>query len=177
MWPIRIFLTACLAILTTAVFFSPHVYPQTAAKPGTVIQAGSAVAFHYTLTDESGAVIDSSKGKEPMHYIHGQGQIISGLEKELTGMAVGAEKKVTVKPEEGYGPIDPRRFHEVPKDKLPPDALKVGTMLMAQGPQGQGVPVRVHEIKEKTVIMDYNHPLAGKTLSFDIKITDIKAAK
>jgi len=177
MWPIRIFLTACPAILTAAVFFSPHVYSQTAAKPGTVIQAGSAVAFHYTLTDESGAVIDSSKGKEPMHYIHGRGQIISGLEKELTGMAVGAEKKVTVKPEEGYGPIDPRRFHEVPKDKLPPDALKVGTMLMAQDPQGQGVPVRVHEIKEKTVIMDYNHPLAGKTLSFDIKITDIKAAK
>jgi FKBP-type peptidyl-prolyl cis-trans isomerase SlyD len=177
MWPIRTFLTACLAILMAAMFFSPNVYPQTAAKPGTVIQAGSAVAFHYTLTDESGAVIDSSKGKEPMHYIHGRGQIISGLEKELTGMAVGAEKKVTVKPEEGYGPIDPRRFHEVPKDKLPPDALKVGTMLMAQGPQGQGVPVRVHEIKEKTVIMDYNHPLAGKTLSFDIKITDIKAAK
>jgi FKBP-type peptidyl-prolyl cis-trans isomerase SlyD len=177
MWPVRISLTACLGILMAAVFFSPHVYPQTAAKPGTVIQAGSAVAFHYTLTDESGAVIDSSKGKEPMHYIHGQGQIISGLEKELAGMAVGAEKKITVKPEEGYGPIDPRRFHEVPKDKLPPDALKVGTMLMAQGPQGQGVPVRVHEIKEKTVIMDYNHPLAGKTLSFDIKITDIKAAK
>jgi FKBP-type peptidyl-prolyl cis-trans isomerase SlyD len=177
MWLIRIFLTACPAILMAAVFFSPHVYPQTAAKPGTVIQAGSAVAFHYTLTDESGAVIDSSKGKEPMQYIHGRGQIISGLEKELTGMAVGAEKKITVKPEEGYGPIDPRRFHEIPKDKLPPDALKVGTMLMAQDPQGQGVPVRVHEIKEKTVIMDYNHPLAGKTLSFDIKITDIKAAK
>jgi FKBP-type peptidyl-prolyl cis-trans isomerase SlyD len=177
MWPIRIFLTACVAILMVTVVFSPHVYPQTAAKPETVIQAGSAVSFHYTLTDESGAVIDSSKGKEPMHYIHGRGQIISGLEKELAGMAVGAEKKVTVKPEEGYGPIDPRRFHEVPKDKLPPDALKVGTMLMAQSPQGQGVPVRVHEIKEKTVIMDYNHPLAGKTLSFDIKITDIKAAK
>jgi FKBP-type peptidyl-prolyl cis-trans isomerase SlyD len=177
MWPIRIFLTACPAILMAAVFFSPHVYPQTAAKPGTVIQAGSAVAFHYTLTDESGLVIDSSKGKEPMQYIHGRGQIISGLEKELTGMAVGAEKKITVKPEEGYGPIDPRRFHEIPKDKLPPDALKVGTMLMAQDPKGQGVPVRVHEIKEKTVIMDYNHPLAGKTLSFDIKITNIKAAK
>jgi FKBP-type peptidyl-prolyl cis-trans isomerase SlyD len=177
MWPSRIFLTACLANFMAAMFFSPHVYPQTAAKPGTVIQAGSAVAFHYTLTDESGAVIDSSKGKEPMQYIHGRGQIIPGLEKELAGMAVGAEKKVTVKPEEGYGPIDPRRFHEVPKDKLPPDALKVGAMLMAQGPQGQEVPVRVHEIKEKTVIMDYNHPLAGKILSFDIKITDIKPAK
>jgi FKBP-type peptidyl-prolyl cis-trans isomerase SlyD len=177
MWPIRMFMSACVAILMVALFLDSDVYGQTTAGPRTVIQAGSEVTFDYTLTDESGAVIDSSKGKEPMHYIHGRGQIISGLEKELAGMAVGAVKKVTVKPDEGYGPIDPGRFHEVPKDKLPPDALKVGTMLMAQGPQGQGVPVRVHEIKEKTVIMDYNHPLAGKTLSFDIKITDIKTAK
>jgi FKBP-type peptidyl-prolyl cis-trans isomerase SlyD len=177
MWPIRTLMTACVAMFMAALFFNPDVYAQTTAKPETVIQAGSDVAFDYTLTDESGTVIDSSKGKEPMHYIHGKGQIIPGLEKELAGMAVGAAKKVTVKPEDGYGPIDPRAFQEVPKDKLPPAALKVGTMLMAQSPQGQGIPARVHEIKENTVIMDFNHPLAGKTLSFDIKITDIKAAK
>lgn len=112
-----------------------------------------------------------------MHYVHGKGQIIPGLEKELAGMAVGNEKKVTVKPEEAYGPVDPRAFQEIAKEKLPPEALKVGTMLMAKGPQGQGVPVRVHEIKENTVIMDFNHPLAGKTLSFDVKITDIKSAE
>jgi FKBP-type peptidyl-prolyl cis-trans isomerase SlyD len=72
--------------------------------------------------------------------------------------------------------VDPRAFQEVPKEQLPPGALKIGTILTAQGPQGQSVPVRVHEIKEKTVIMDFNHPLAGKTLSFDIKITDVKPA-
>ena len=134
------------------------------------------VAFDYTLTDESGTVIDSSKGKEPMHYVHGKGQIIPGLEKELAGMAVGGEKKVTVKPEDGYGPVNPQAFQEIPKDKLPPEALKVGTVLTATGPQGQSVPVRVHEVKENTVIMDFNHPLAGKTLLFDVKITEIKAA-
>ena len=143
-----------------------------AAKP--VVETGSAVSFDYTLTDESGKVVDTSKGKEPMQYVHGKGQIIPGLEKELAGMSVGSEKKVTVKPEEAYGAVDSTAFTEVPKEKLPPDALKVGTMLLAQGPQGQGVPVRVHEIKEKTVVMDFNHPLAGKTLSFDVKITDIK---
>jgi len=109
--------------------------------------------------------------------VHGKGEIIPGLEKEMAGMSVGGEKKVTVKPEEGYGPVDPRAFQEVPKDKLPPDALKVGAMLTATGPQGQAIPVRVHEIKESTVIMDFNHPLAGKTLLFDIKITEIKAAE
>lgn len=176
MWPIRALFTACFVILIAPSFFSSGVFAQSTAKQGTVIQSGSDVSFDYTLTDESGAVIDSSKGKAPMHYIHGQGQIIPGLEKELAGMTVGGQKKVTVKPEDAYGPIDPRAFQEVPKEKLPADALKVGAMLMAQGPQGQGVPVRVHEIKEKTVIMDFNHPLAGKTLSFDIKVTEIKAA-
>ena len=179
MWPIRKLRTACVAMFMAALFSNPDVYPQTTAKPGTVVQAGSDVAFDYTLTDESGTVIDSSKGngKEPVHYIHGQRQIIPGLEKELAGMAVGGEKKITLKPEDAYGPIDPHAFQEIPKDRLPPGALKVGTMLMAQGPQGQGVPARVHEIKEKTVIMDFNHPLAGKTLSFDIKITEIKMPK
>jgi FKBP-type peptidyl-prolyl cis-trans isomerase SlyD len=141
------------------------------------VQPGSAVSFDYTLTDEKGAVVDSSKGKTPMHYVHGKGQIIAGLERELAGMAVGAEKKVTVKPEDGYGLVDPQAFREIPKEKLPPEGLKVGTMLMAQGPGGQGVPVRVHEIKENTVVIDFNHPLAGKTLSFDVKITDIKTAE
>lgn len=138
------------------------------------IREGSQVALEYTLSDEAGTVIESNKGKQPMSYIHGKSQIIPGLEKELSGMKVGEEKKIQVKPEDGYGPVNPDAFQEVPKDKLPPEALKVGTMLMAQGPQGQGIPVRVHEIKDTTVIMDFNHPMAGKTLSFDVKISEIK---
>lgn len=174
MKPLRSFFTACAVAL---LFFSYDVFAQTAAKPALAIQAGSLVAFDYTLTDESGKVLDTSKGKEPMHYVHGKGQIIPGLEKELAGMTVGSQKKVTVKPEDGYGPVNPQAFQEIPKDKLPPEALKVGTVLTATGPQGQHVPVRVHEIKENTVVMDFNHPLAGKTLLFDIKITEIKPAE
>jgi FKBP-type peptidyl-prolyl cis-trans isomerase SlyD len=138
------------------------------------IREGSQVALEYTLSDEAGTVIESNKGKQPMSYIHGKSQIIPGLEKELSGMKVGEEKKIQVKPEDGYGPVNPDAFQEVPKDKLPPEALKVGTTLMAQGPRGQGIPVRVHEIKDTTVIMDFNHPMAGKTLSFDVKISEIK---
>jgi FKBP-type peptidyl-prolyl cis-trans isomerase SlyD len=70
--------------------------------------------------------------------------------------------------------INPDAFQEVPKDKLPSEALKVGTMLMAQGSQGQEIPVRVHEIKDTTVIIDFNHPMAGKTLYFDVKVSEIK---
>ena len=175
---IRFLLIACLTVSFMAVnFFSNAASAQSATQPNSIVQPGAQVSFDYTLTDDTGKVVDSSKGKAPVHYVHGTGQIIPGLEKELAGMAVGAEKKVTVKPEEAYGPVDPRAFQEIPKEKLPPEALQVGTMLMAQGgPGGQGVPVRVHEIKEKTVIVDFNHPLAGKTLSFDVKITEIKGS-
>src|SRR5689334_24707095 len=162
--------------IVAMLIFSCDAFAQTAAKPALAIQAGSMVAFDYTLTDESGNVIDTSKGKEPMHYVHGKGQIIPGLEKELDGMSVGSEKKVTVKPEDAYGQVNPQAFQEVPKDKLPPEALKVGTVLSARGPEGQSVPVRVHEIKENTVVMDFNHPLAGKTLFFDVKVTEVKPA-
>jgi FKBP-type peptidyl-prolyl cis-trans isomerase 2 len=176
MGTIRAFWPARAAVWIAALLSTAQLFAQGAAKPQTVVQDGAEVSFDYTLTDDGGKVIDSSKGKEPMNYTHGKGQIIPGLEREMAGMAVGAEKKVTVKPEDAYGPVNPQAFQEVPKDKLPPDALKVGIVLTAQGPQGQAVPVRVHEIKEKTVVMDFNHPLAGKTLSFDIKITAVKPA-
>src|SRR4029079_3850814 len=104
MRPIRVIWVAC-AIGTF--FFNAVLFAQTAAKPATVIQAGSLVAFDYTLKDDTGNVIDSSQGKQPMHYVHGKGQIIPGLEKELAGMSVGSEKKVTVKPEDGYRKVKP----------------------------------------------------------------------
>lgn len=172
----RSYISVRAAVVVAALLISSQLYAQSAAKPKPVVQAGSQVSFDYTLTDESGKVIDSSNGKKPMTYVHGQGQIIPGLEKELAGMAAGAGKKVTVKPEEAYGQVNPQAFQEVPREQLPPGALKVGTQLTAQGPQGQSVPVRVHEVKEKTVVMDFNHPLAGKTLSFDVKITEVKPA-
>ncbi|MCE3242196.1 MAG: Peptidyl-prolyl cis-trans isomerase (modular protein) [Deltaproteobacteria bacterium] len=159
--------------IVAALLLSTRLIGET-AETEAQIREGSQVALEYTLSDEAGTVIESNKGKQPMSYIHGKSQIIPGLEKELSGMKVGEEKKIQIKPEDGYGPVNPDAFQEVPKDKLPPEALKVGTMLMAQGPQGKGIPVRVHEIKDTTVIMDFNHPMAGKTLSFDVKISEIK---
>jgi FKBP-type peptidyl-prolyl cis-trans isomerase SlyD len=171
---------AALAALLFLTNLSGPVRQQSQAvtlKPGSVIQEGSIVSIEYTLTDESGKVLDSSAGKEPLTYIQGAGQIVHGLEKELNGLKVGDQKKVQVKPEEGYGLPDPKAFQEIPKDKLPPDAQKVGAMLMTKSPQGQAIALRVSEVKDKTVVVDFNHPLAGKTLNFDVKVTDIKAAE
>jgi FKBP-type peptidyl-prolyl cis-trans isomerase SlyD len=146
------------------------------SKDTRVVKDGLMVSLEYTLKSPEGQVLESSKGKEPLKYIHGQKMMIPGLEKELAGMKVGGEKHVTVKPEDGYGKVDPNAVQEVPKDKIPPNALKVGAVLAARSPEGMVVPMTVREIKEKTVVMDMNHPMAGKTLVFDIKVVDIQPA-
>ncbi|MFQ5902370.1 MAG: peptidylprolyl isomerase [Candidatus Binatia bacterium] len=172
--------TPPLSILSAAIvgflFLVSNISAQTAER-SKVVKKGSVVSFEYILSDEEGKVIESNKGKKPLKYTHGQGQIIPGLEKELLGMKVGGEKNIRVKPEDAYGPVNPKAFKEISREKLPPDALKVGTTLRVRNAQGQTFPVRVHEIKEKTVVMDFNHPLAGKTLLFDIKILGIESAE
>ncbi|MBN2121376.1 MAG: peptidylprolyl isomerase [Candidatus Omnitrophica bacterium] len=138
------------------------------------IQGGSKVSFDYTLTVD-GEVVDSSEGRGPMEYVHGQGQIIPGLAKQLEGLKVGDEKKVVVSAEEAYGPVNPNAFQEIDKSALPQDQEpKVGMVLQAQTPEGQVFPVRISEVKDNTVMVDFNHPLAGKTLNFDVKIVSIQ---
>ena len=144
------------------------------AADASVIAAGKTVSFDYTLTVD-GQVVDSSKGKKPLQYVHGQGKIIPGLEKQLEGLKVGDEKKVVVAPQEGYGKIDPKAVKEIDRSLIPKTIpLTVGTILESTDPNGYTFPAKVTEIKDKTVMLDYNHPLAGKELNFDIKIGDIK---
>jgi len=140
------------------------------------IESGSTVQFEYTLKDDDGTVLDSNKGRGPLTYTQGQKQIIPGLEKALNGMRAGDEKQVTVQPEDAYGPPDPAAQTEVPKEVLPPN-LKVGTQLVARSREGETMLVRVKEIKETTVIIDLNHPLAGKTLHFDVKVLGVEPPK
>ena len=138
------------------------------------IEKGKKVNFEYTLTVE-GEVVDTSKGRGPFEYVHGQGQIIPGLSKELEGMATGDEKKITIAPEEGYGVVNPEAIKEVPKTSLPSDIeVKPGMYLQMKTNAGQPMPIRVSDVKESTVVLDLNHPLAGKTLEFDVKIVSVE---
>ena len=146
-------------------------------KPATSVQDGSIASIEYTLMDEAGNVIESNVGKDPLTYIHGAGQIVRGLEKELYGMKVGEQKKIQVKPEDGYGLSDPKAVQEVLREKIPAQAQQVGATLMTKAADGSTIPMRIQEIREKTVIVDFNHPLAGKTLNFDVKVTDLKMTK
>jgi FKBP-type peptidyl-prolyl cis-trans isomerase SlyD len=166
------------AFLTSAAFGMGLAAVVGAAQSGNndkVVKDGSVVSLQYTLTGEDGKAIESNKGKEPLKYTQGQRQIVPGLEREMAGMKVGGEKRVKVKPEDGYGKINPNAFQEIPKDQIPPEGLKVGAVLGAKSPQGQVIPVRVHQIKDQTVVLDLNHPMAGKTLVFHVKVLDVES--
>jgi FKBP-type peptidyl-prolyl cis-trans isomerase SlyD len=138
------------------------------------ISEGMTVSIEYTLTLEDKAVIDSNVGGEPLTYVQGNRQIIPGLEKKLVGLKVGDSKDVTVTPEEGYGPVIEEALVEVKQEQLPAEAWKVGAQVQGQGPQGQVVRGKVIKIDEDKATIDFNHPLAGKTLLFAVKILDIK---
>jgi FKBP-type peptidyl-prolyl cis-trans isomerase SlyD len=173
----RVILWVLILSFATVELFSPSApIAAQSAKDDKVVKDGAVVSLQYTLSGEDGKTIESNKGKEALKYTQGRNQIIPGLEKGVAGMKVGEEKRVKVKPDDGYGPVNEKAFQEFPKEKIPAESLKVGAALVARGPEGQTVPVRVHQIKEKTVVVDMNHPMAGKTLVFDVKILDIQAA-
>lgn len=137
------------------------------------VEAGKTVQLDYKLTVD-GQVVDSSEGRGPLSYVHGQGQIIPGLERELAGLHVGDAKDVTVTPEDGYGVVDPQAFVEVPRTELPKDvAPEVGMMLQGRSNDGKPFQARIAEVKDENVKLDLNHPLAGKTLSFNVKVVEI----
>lgn len=144
-----------------------------AAAPGTV-QNGKAVTMTYKLFVE-GTLIEESNAKEPFTYRHGLNQIVPGLERALTGLKAGGQRKVRVPSAEAYGPVNPQAFQEVPKEKFPSDVtLKKGVLLDARAPNGEQRLVKIADVKEKTVIVDFNHPLAGKDLDFDVTVLKIE---
>ncbi len=138
------------------------------------ITDNSQVTIDYTMTLENGEVIDSTKDLKPLTYTQGTGEIMAGLESRIQGKKQGDTIEVTVPAAEGFGDVDPEAFIEIPKTDIPPENLEVGTILEGQGPQGQSIEGTVVELKEKTVIVDFNHPLAGKMLNFSITIVDVQ---
>jgi FKBP-type peptidyl-prolyl cis-trans isomerase SlyD len=141
-----------------------------------VIGQDSVVTFHYTLKDDAGQVIDQSSPADPLAYLHGHGNIVPGLERELTGRDAGDKLSVTVLPAEGYGEYDKALVQQVPKRSLQGiPHLKVGTQLQAQTPHGTRV-FTVTRLVSDMVTLDGNHALAGKTLHFEVEIADVRHA-
>lgn len=135
------------------------------------------VEIEYTLTDDEGKELDSSKGGAPLAYIHGKNNIIPGLEKELTGKKVGDSLTVKVTPEEGYGEFRSEMIQKVPKTQFDGmGELQIGAQFQVGTEQGENFIVTVSEIEEETVTLNGNHPLAGMNLNFEVKVVSVREA-
>ncbi|MBM3860764.1 MAG: peptidylprolyl isomerase [Verrucomicrobia bacterium] len=132
-----------------------------------------AISFHYTLTDPRGETLDSSAGRDPLTFIEGKGQIIPGLESQLSQLNLGDKKRLLVKAADGYGIRNPQLVFEVTKERLPTQEIKVGDKFRSQA---SPVPLLVTQVTDSHVTLDANHPLADVDLTFDVEITGVREA-
>jgi peptidylprolyl isomerase len=137
-------------------------------------QAGDTVRVHYTGTLEDGTQFDSSRGADPLEFAMGQGQLIAGFEMAVAGLEPGESVTVTLAPEEAYGESDAEMVQEVPRRMMPEGVeLEPGMVLQGQSDEGQVDNFTIVSLTEETVTLDANHPLAGKSLTFDIELVEI----
>lgn len=141
------------------------------------ITRGKVVSIDYKLTDDDGEVIDSSEGDEPLVYLHGEGQIVEGLEKALEGRVVGDEFSVAVPPEAGYGIESGEPPIRVPRTALPPEPEpEIGMDLHAESPEGEVQTFYIVEVEDDAVLVTADHPLAGLTLNFEVAVREVRDA-
>lgn len=135
------------------------------------------VTLDYTVHTEKDEFVDSSEYNGPLEFIYGEGDILEALEKELEGLTVGDEKTVTLKPEEAYGDYDKEAVTQLPRDKFPEEQeIKKDMEFVAQLPDGEERVVKVKDISDQGVTLDFNHPLAGKTLKFNVFVQEVREA-
>ena len=137
------------------------------------VEAGRKVSIEYTLILDDGKKADSNVGGEPLVFEQGAHQILPALEEALAGMKVSESRKVTLPPDKGYGAVIPQLIQEVDPKQIPEEARVAGAELAAEDEQGNRHFARVHEVREDKILVDMNHPLAGRTLHFDVKILSI----
>lgn len=142
-----------------------------------MITKGKVVSLSYVLKDDGGEELDRADGTEPFTYIHGIGQIVPGLESALEGLAPGAKKSVKVPPKEGYGEVNASLKMSIDRDRFPKGAdIKEGMQFQADVGNGQHVVFTVQSISGKNINVDGNHPLAGKTLHFEVEVIELRDA-
>ncbi len=142
------------------------------------VKAGDKIKVHYHGKLTNGQTFDSSEGREPLEFEVGSGQVIKGFDDGVTGMAVGDKKTIEIPADEAYGPRNEEMVIDMPKERFPAEmVLEIGMPLMMTDGQGQNFQVVITEIKENTVMLDANHPLAGQTLIFDLELVEIVGGK
>ena len=133
---------------------------------------GTKVKVHYTGTFNDGSVFDSSDGKEPLELTIGENQVIKGFEDGIKDMKLNEEKTIKIKASDAYGEKKDELVVSIPKEKFPPE-VQAGGQLILKGPNGERIPALVKEVNGTEVLIDLNHPLAGKELNFNVKVVAI----
>lgn len=133
--------------------------------------------IHYTLTNETGEILDSSEGQEPLRYLHGAGNLIPGLEQELLGKTTGASMQVSIAPEDAYGEIRPEMIQVVPRTAFQGvETIEPGMAFESRDPEGRSQRIMVKSIDGDEITIDANHPLAGQQLNFDVQVVEVRDA-
>lgn len=140
-----------------------------------IIETGKVVSFNYTLRDDRGEVLDQSE-QGPLSYLHGAGNIVPGLEKQMQGHNVGDSFEAVVPPEEGYGHRNPETRRTLPRGTFGELEIRPGMQLATQTPDGQTVPFWILAVDAEQVEVDFGHPLAGVELHFAIEVTEVRDA-
>jgi len=135
------------------------------------------VTFNYTLKDQEGTVLDSTDNKAPLTFLSGTKQILPMLEEAFNGMLIGGKKNIKIEAADAYGEYDQKAVQKVKKEQFPPEAkVEVGEKYVANSPEGGQMPFTITAVAEQEVTVDFNHPLAGKNLEFDVELLDVREA-
>ncbi|HEY4155152.1 MAG TPA: peptidylprolyl isomerase [Puia sp.] len=138
------------------------------------VQSGNTIKVHYNGRLNDGTVFDSSNGRSPLEFTVGTGSVIKGFDEGVQGMQVGEKKTIEIPFLDAYGPVDPSMFIEFPRNQLPEDIQpEVGMQLTMNNASGEQFPVEVTGVKEDSIVLNANHPLAGKDLIFDLELVEI----
>lgn len=140
------------------------------------VESNHVVGIHYVLRDQEGEIMDQSEPGEALHYLHGHGNIIPGLESELLHKEVGNQLKVHVTPERGYGVHDPEKCFLIPRAQIPSPEIQPGVMLQLHAEDGEVLVVTVVAVDDKAVEVDGNHPMAGQDLFFEVEVASVRPA-
>ena len=138
------------------------------------ISDGKTVSIEYSMSLENGEMVESNEGEAPLIFVQGQHQLFKAIESSLYGLAADESKKIVLKPEEAYGPVNPEAIVTAPIEHLPEDTRKIGALVQTDNPQGQAIKGQVIKVDTDEATIDFNHPLAGKTLNFNIKIISVE---
>lgn len=138
-----------------------------------MIKSGKKVSLEYSVFLTDGTQIDSNVGEDPLIFTLGSHQVFPALEDALLGLKVGDTKQIVLKAEEAYGPVVQEAYKEVDIETVPAAFRYAGAVLGIQDPSGGVYPIRVHQVSDQKIVLDFNHPLAGQALRFDVKVVEV----